>query len=139
MRHTQRGGSYGKDLREITELTNCFNPHMFEPEKKDDVSSTGSSSKSESEESESERQNETRVANLDWCTCGNCKNEKREIDCLCCQKVDAINGIFHNKQVKCAVMCEEFKTLCLNKVVLKKVLTGLHETRGDPTEDNFSN
>ena len=112
---------------------------MFEPEKKDDVSSTSSSSKSESEEIESERQNETRIANLDWCTCGNCKNKKREIDCLCCQKVDAINGIFHNKQVKCAVMCEEFKTLCLNKVVLKNVLTRLHETRGDPTEDNFSN
>ena len=121
------GESYGKDLREITELMNCFNPYMFEPEKKDG-SSTGSSSESESEESESERQNETRVTNLDWCTCGNCKNEKREIDCLCCKEVDALNGIFHNKQVKCAVMCEEFKTLCLNKFVLKNVLTGMHET-----------
>ena len=46
---------------------------------------------------------------------------------------------FHNKQVKCAVICEEFKTLCLNKVVLKNVLTRLHDTRGDPIEDNFSN
>ena len=36
-------------------------------------------------------------------------------------------------------MCEEFKTLCLDKVVLKNVLTGLHKTRGDPIEDNFSN
>ena len=36
-------------------------------------------------------------------------------------------------------MSEEFKTLCLNKVVLKNVLTGLHEIRGDPIEDNFSN
>ena len=56
---------------------------MFEPEKKD-VSSTGSRSESESEGIESERQNETRVTNLDWGTCGNCKNEEREIDCLCC-------------------------------------------------------
>ena len=111
---------------------------MFQPEKKD-VSSTSSSSESESEEIESERQNKTRVRNLDWCTCGNCKNKKREIDCLCWQEVDALNGIFHNKQVICAVMCEKFKTLHLNKVVLKNVLTGLQETRGDPTEDNFSN
>ena len=73
------GEIYGKGLREITELINCFNPDTFDPEKKD-VSSTGSSSESESEEIESERQNETRVTNLDWCTCGNCKNEKREID-----------------------------------------------------------
>ena len=69
---------------------------MFEPEKKD-VSSTGSISESESEEIESERQNETRVTNLDWGTCGNCKNEEREIDCLCCQEMDALNGIFHNE------------------------------------------
>ena len=40
---------------------------------------------------------------------------------------------------KCAVMCEEFKTLCLTKVLLKNVLTGLHETIGDPIENNFSN
>ena len=110
--------SHGKDLREITELMNCFNPYMFEPKKKD-VSSTGSSSESESEKIESERQNETRVTNLGGCTCGNCKNKKREIDCLCCQDVDALNGIFHNEQVKCAVMCEEFKTLfkqgCIEK------------------------
>ena len=111
---------------------------MFEPEKKD-VSSTDSNSESESEEIEIERQNEARVTSLDWCTCGDFKNQKRKIDCLCCQEVDALNGIFHNKQVKCAVICEEFKTLCLNKVVLKNVLTRLHDTRGDTIEDNFSN
>ena len=38
------GESYGKDLREITEMMNCFNPNMFEPEKKD-VSSTGQAQK----------------------------------------------------------------------------------------------
>ena len=26
--------SHGPDLREITELVNCFNPYRFEPEKK---------------------------------------------------------------------------------------------------------
>ena len=111
---------------------------MFEPEKKD-ASSTGLSSESKSVEIESERQNETRFKNLDRCNCGNCKNEKREIDCLCYQEVDALTGIFHNEKFKCAVMCKEFKTFCLNKVVLKNVLTGLHETRGDPIEDHFSN
>ena len=100
---------------------NCFNPYIFEPEKKD-VSSIGLSSESKSEEIEFERQNETSVTNLDWCTCGNCKNEKREIDCLFCQEVDCLKGIFHNEQVKGAVMFEEFKSLRLNKVVLKNVL-----------------
>ena len=31
-----------------------------------------------------------KIGNLNWCKCGHCKNEVREIDCLCCRKVDAI-------------------------------------------------
>ena len=36
-------------------------------------------------------------------------------------------------------MCEEFKILCLNKVILENVLTGLHETKGDPVEGKLLN
>ena len=28
-----------------------------------------------------------RIKNLDWCKCRNCKNETREMDCLCCRGV----------------------------------------------------
>ena len=31
-----------------------------------------------------------RIGNLDWYKCLHCKNEAREIDCLCCRKVDAM-------------------------------------------------
>ena len=31
-----------------------------------------------------------RIGNLDWSKCGHCKNEVREIDCLCCREVDAM-------------------------------------------------
>ena len=65
--------------------------------------------------------------------------KKGKLTVYVAKKLMPLNGIFHNEQVKCAVMCEEFKTLHLNKVVLKNILTGLHETRGDPIEDNFSN
>ena len=30
------------------------------------------------------------IGNLDWCKFGHCKNETREIDCLCCREVDAM-------------------------------------------------
>ena len=34
-----------------------------------------------------------RVGNNEWCECGNCsRDEKREIDCLCCQEVAAAIG-----------------------------------------------
>ena len=28
-----------------------------------------------------------RIGKLDWCKCGHCKNEAREIDCLYCREV----------------------------------------------------
>ena len=31
-----------------------------------------------------------RIVNFDWCKYGHCKNEAREIDCLCCQEIDAM-------------------------------------------------
>ena len=31
-----------------------------------------------------------RIENLDWCKYRHFKNERREIDCLCCREVDAI-------------------------------------------------
>ena len=31
-----------------------------------------------------------RIGNLDWCKCRHCKNEAREIDCLCCREVNAM-------------------------------------------------
>ena len=34
---------------------------------------------------------EIRTGHKDWCICGCCKKEIREIDCLCCQEVAAIS------------------------------------------------
>ena len=34
---------------------------------------------------------EIRAGHKDWCICGCCKKEIREIDCLCCQEVAAIS------------------------------------------------
>ena len=31
-----------------------------------------------------------RIENLNWCKRGHCKNEAREIDCLCCREVNAM-------------------------------------------------
>ena len=31
-----------------------------------------------------------RIGNIDWCKCVHCKNEAREIDCLCCREVNAM-------------------------------------------------
>ena len=87
------GGNEGevceKDVKEITDMMKCFTPYMFEPEK-DDVSSISSSSSEVEDEDENDSESKTnleksnRARNLEWCKCGECNVEKREIDFLCC-------------------------------------------------------
>ena len=90
-------------------------------------------------ESEECSKDNVRFGNLDWCKCGNCLVEKREIDCLCCFEVHALNSKFDTETISCIIQSKEFETLCKSEIVLKNVITGLHETRGDHLEDNFSN
>ena len=95
---------------------------MFEPEK--DVSSISSPSSEVEDEYENDSGSKTnlekssRVGNLEWCKCGECNIEKREIDCLCCQEVDALNSKFDRESMSCVIKSIEFGALCINKLVL---------------------
>ena len=80
--------------------------------------------------SENENDQLGKVENKDWCKCGQCKKEIREIDILCCTEVPAIiEEKFEGK--KCVTLPHEVQLLCLNKTILKNVLVGLCETGGD--------
>ena len=127
-----------RDIDELTGMVDGFNPYLYEPEK--DISSTSSSlSESETSSSDGELNGDTRVGNLEWCHCHECQKEEREIDCLCCQEVAALNSKFDAENINCVVQSSEFATLCLDKTVLNNVLTGLHVSRGDFLEDNSTN
>ena len=113
-----------KDVKEITDMMKCFTPYMFEPEQ-DDVSSISSSSSEVEDEDENGSESKTnlekssRVGNLEWCKCGECNIEKREIDCLFCQEVDALSGKFDRENMSCVIISIEFETFCINKLVLE--------------------
>ena len=50
----------------------------------------------------------------DWCICGRCKNEIKEIDCLCYQEDAAISEEnFEGNQF--ITMSKQFQVLCLEK------------------------
>ena len=51
----------------------------------------------------------------------------RDIDCLCCQEVPAISEENFEGD-HCITISKQFQTLCLEKIVLKNVLIGLHMT-----------
>ena len=81
-------------------------------------------SEDDSEESDDGSQNLARnelIGNTVWSKCSQCKAENREMDCLCCQEVAALNKKFDKSAVKCTAKSEEFQTLCVNKAVLENV------------------
>ena len=49
-----------------------------------------------------------RVGNTDWFECGNCHVEDREIDCPCCQEMNALTE--ENFEGKFMVVFNIFKT-----------------------------
>ena len=70
-------------------------PYQYEPEKEKVVTQMLAGSDCINENIAVEHEDEVqinRVGNNEWCECGNCsRDEKREIDCLCCQEVAAID------------------------------------------------
>ena len=72
--------------------SNYLQPFQFESEKK---KSNGNHEK-ETKHSHASKASQLiyqniRIGNVDWCKCGYCKKEVREIDCLCCRELDAIS------------------------------------------------
>ena len=124
----------------MNELMGNLAPFDYDPERaisssSEETESPENEASSNDATSENENAQLGRVGYKGWCKCGQCKREIREIDSLCCTEVPAIiEDKFEGK--KCITLGHEFKLLCLNKTILKNVLVGLHETRGDPAEND---
>ena len=131
---------YEKELDEMIEMIEEFHPYMFEPEREiEDTTDKSSDDEDEDKFFDALGEQDMRTGKIDWCQCGNCCIEKREIDCLCCQEVDALNPKFDEENVSCIANSTEFKILCTRKSVLENVLVGLHEIKGDCLEEKWSN
>ena len=82
-------------INKFNDLIGSLRPYCHEPEK--DASETSGSNNDANQDESSEEENvspnnaEIRAGNKDWCICGCCKKEIREIDCLCCQEIAAIS------------------------------------------------
>lgn len=121
------------EIENINEVLVNLQPYRYEPCSQNDDDETDGDTSSE-ESCDDEKAHSERVGNKDWCKCSFCKIEIRDIDCLCCQEVEAIlEESFEGNE--CITLSKEFQTLCLETTVLKNVLVGLHESKGDPLED----
>ena len=74
-------------------------PYMFELEKEVIEVTSDESSDDEEEFFDALSEKDMRMGKIDWCQSGNCKIVKREIDCLCCCEVDALNNKFDEASV----------------------------------------
>ena len=80
-------------------MIKTFNPYRYESER--DVSTCSNEpdvSDFDKKESEECSEDNVRGENLDWCKCGNCLVGKKEIHCLCCFQVHALNSKFDTKK-----------------------------------------
>ena len=144
--HSETESSEEEEIgeEEIADTLRNLQPYQYEPRKHDNDSSSSSESDldssnilpddlSETCADEDDRELNRRRGDKDWCKCGCCKKENREIDCFSCQEVYAISeDKFENHN--CITLATEFKALRLAKFVLKNVFVGLHKARGDPLE-----
>ena len=98
-------------------------PYQYEPGNDNESSDSASESDILPDELSSDDEDgaNRRSGNKEWWQCGTCKKEIREIDCLCCQEVAAISDDKFESQ-KCITLSQQFKTLCLEKLVLKMFL-----------------
>ena len=119
-----------EDEEVIAEILGILQPYQYEPGNDNESSDSASESDILPEElcSDDEDDANRRSGYREWCQCETCKKGIREIDCLCCQEVAAISDNKFESQ-KCITLSQQFKTLSLEKLVLKNVLVGLHETR----------
>ena len=125
-----------RSVEKIVEIMKTLKPYQFEPVEEVSETDTNESDTESFEEERSYDENTARAGCLNWCLCLKCKVEEREIDCLCFQELATLNEKLDvEKNATCITEAEEFKTLCLNNVVLQNVLVGFHDTRGDYLEE----
>eukprot|EP00111_Clytia_hemisphaerica_P007238 TCONS_00021017-protein len=67
------------------------------------------------DESDYETCSEGRSCSLDWCECEGCQIETREIDCLCCNEVAALNEKFDQGDFQCIIDSPQFPKMCLDE------------------------
>ena len=129
-----------RSIEKIVEIMKTPKPYHFGPEKELSETYKDESDTESFEEEESYDETTVRDECLNWCLCLKSKVEKQEINCLCCQELAALNEKTNfEKNVTCTTEAEEFKTLCLNKVVLQNVLVVFHDATGDYLEEKTSN
>ena len=120
------------DEEVIAEILGNLQPYQYVPGNDNESSDSASENDILPDELSSDDEDDAnrRSRSKEWCQCGTCKKEIREINCLCCQEVAVISDDKYESQ-KCITLSQQFKTLCLEKLVLKNVLVGLQKTRGD--------
>ena len=82
---SEENTSGNEDFRSI-----ILQPFLFDPEQKKECGNARHDKETQHIHVSAANLLHIRIGNLDWYKCRHCKNEVREIDCLCCTEVDAM-------------------------------------------------
>lgn len=119
----------------LTKMSREVEAYAFEPEysegegnSEDDVDLVSEN------DSVAPNEDDERLANTDWCTCGLCITMPSFIECCCCLESDRVRNKFEEliachkvtNSNSCITTVERFQTLCLDRDVLEISLIMIH-------------
>ena len=103
-------------------------PYQFEP-----IYNPGETIECERSDEESPPTNTRSLDSaVSWCSCGKCARMDSEKECLCCAEIATVSEFVRNSDSSCITELEEFKTVCLDPLVLKLAITAMLETGSHP-------
>ena len=118
-------------------------PYQFEPmacsgDKQDSASNDSEVDDKESLASSNDDDFESRLTNLDWCSCGRCEIMDEAKKCLCCREIPEImhrnDEVYEKENLKekpnCITESPPFETVCLDHWVLQVAEIGYVEEYG---------
>ena len=83
--YSEENTSGNEDFRSI-----ILQPFLFDSEQKNECGNARHDKETQHIPVSAANLLHIRIGNLDWYKCRHCKNEVREIDCLCCREVGAM-------------------------------------------------
>ena len=76
-----------------------------------------------------------RMANNEWCSCGNCQPIDSPVQCVCCREVDNCTRFLDDLEEvgagdRCVTNHIDFPKVCLERAVLRTALVARLDVRG---------
>ncbi|XP_057682231.1 uncharacterized protein LOC130909582 isoform X4 [Corythoichthys intestinalis] len=131
---------YVKEEVDITNLTgeaSGIRPYMFEPYLDEEEDSKPENSGRDNPLEADSLDDQSRLGNTEWCSCGTCVAMPTVGESLCCREQERTRGKMEDAGVKCITQHSGFQPVCLNIEVLQTAYFAYRQSYQDQAGNNW--